>query len=43
MPRHDAMEGELAWFQLSKQDAQFLQRAPVKKVDAAAAVDEYAG
>jgi hypothetical protein len=43
MPRHDAMEGEPARFQLSKQDAQLLQRASVKKVDAAAAVDEYAG
>jgi hypothetical protein len=37
------MEGEPARFQLSKRDAQLLQRASVKKVDAAAAVDEYAG
>jgi hypothetical protein len=43
MPRHDAMEGELARFQLSKRDAQLLQRAPVKKVNTAAAVDEHAG
>jgi hypothetical protein len=43
MPRHDAMECELARFQLSKRDAQLLQRALVKKVDAAAAVNEYAG
>jgi hypothetical protein len=43
MPRHDAMEGEPARFQLSKRDAQLLQRASVKKVNAAAAVDEYAG
>jgi hypothetical protein len=40
---HDAMEGELARFQLSKWDAQPLHRAPVKKVDAAAVIDEYAG
>jgi hypothetical protein len=37
------MEGETAQFFLSKRDAQLLQRASVKKVDAAAAVDEYAG
>jgi hypothetical protein len=37
------MEGEPARFQLSKRDAQLLHRAPVKKVDAAAAVDEHAG
>jgi hypothetical protein len=43
MPRHDAMEGELARFQLSERNAQLLQRASVKKVDAAAAVDEHAG
>jgi hypothetical protein len=43
MPRNDAMEGEPARFQLSKRDAQLLQRASVKKVDAAATVDEYAG
>jgi hypothetical protein len=43
MPRHDAMEGEPAQFQLSKRDAQLLQRASVKKVDAAAAVNEHAG
>jgi hypothetical protein len=43
MPRHDAVEGELARFQLSKQDAQLLHRASVKKVDAAATVDEHAG
>jgi hypothetical protein len=43
MPRHDAMEGELARFQLSKRDAQLLQRASVKKVNAAATVDEYTG
>jgi hypothetical protein len=43
MPRHDAMEGELAQFQLSMLDAQLLHRAPVKKVDAAAVVDEHAG
>jgi hypothetical protein len=43
MPRHDAMEGEPAQFQLSKRDAQLLQRASVKKVDAAAAIDEYVG
>jgi hypothetical protein len=43
MPRHDAMEGEPARFQLSKRDAQLLQRASIKKVDAAAAVDEHAG
>jgi hypothetical protein len=42
MPRHDAMEGEPARFQLSKRDAQLLQRASVKKVDAAAAVNEHA-
>jgi hypothetical protein len=36
------MEGEPARFQLSKQDAQLLHRAPVKKVDAAATVDEHA-
>jgi hypothetical protein len=35
------MEGEPAWFQLSKRDAQLLQRASVKKVDAIAAVDEH--
>jgi hypothetical protein len=43
MPRHDAMEGEPARFQLSKRDAQLLQRASVKKVDDAAAVDEHVG
>jgi hypothetical protein len=43
MPRHDAMESEPARFQLSKWDAQLLHRAPVKKVDAAAAVDEHGG
>jgi hypothetical protein len=43
MPRHDAMDGEPAWFQLSKRDAQLLQRASVKKVDTATAVDEHAG
>jgi hypothetical protein len=43
MPRHDAMEGEPAQFQLSKRDAQLLQRASVKKVDDAAAVDEHVG
>jgi hypothetical protein len=43
MPWHDAMEGEPARLQLSKWDAQLLQRAPVKKVDAAATVDEHAG
>jgi hypothetical protein len=43
MPRHVAMEGELARFQLSKRDAQLLQRASVKKVDAAATIDEHAG
>jgi hypothetical protein len=43
MPRHDAMEGEPTRFQLSKQDAQLLHRAPVKKVDAATTVDEHAG
>jgi hypothetical protein len=37
------MEGEPAWFQLSKRDAQLLHRAPVKKVDAAATVNEHAG
>jgi hypothetical protein len=42
MPRHDAMEGEPAQFQLSKRDAQLLQRASVKKVNVDAAVDEYA-
>jgi hypothetical protein len=42
MPRHDAMEGELARFQLSKRDAQLLQRASVKKVDTTAAIDEHA-
>jgi hypothetical protein len=40
---HDAMEGEPARFQLSKWDAQLLHRAPVKKVNTAAAVDEHAG
>jgi hypothetical protein len=43
MPRHDAMEGEPARFQLSKRDAQFLQRASVKKVDTTTAIDEHAG
>jgi hypothetical protein len=43
MPRNDAMEGEPARFQLSKRDAQLLQRASVKKVDAAATVNEHAG
>jgi hypothetical protein len=43
MPRHDAMEGEPARFQLSKRDAQLLQRASVKKVNAAATVNEHAG
>jgi hypothetical protein len=43
MPRHDAMEGEPARFQLSKRDAQLLQRASVKKVDTTTAVDEHAG
>jgi hypothetical protein len=37
------MEGEPAQFQLSKWDAQLLQRSSVKKVDATIAVDEYAG
>jgi hypothetical protein len=43
MPRHDAMEGEPARFQLSKRDAQLLQRASVKKVDTTTAVNEHAG
>jgi hypothetical protein len=43
MPRYDAMESEPAQFQLSKRDAQLLHRALVKKVDAAATVDEHAG
>jgi hypothetical protein len=43
MPRHDAMESEPAWFQLSKRDAQLLHRAPVKKVDAIATVDKHVG
>jgi hypothetical protein len=37
------MEGEPARFQLSKRDAQLLQRASVKKVDTTTAVDEHAG
>jgi hypothetical protein len=37
------MEGEPARFQLSKRDAQLLHRASVKKVDAAATVDEHVG
>jgi hypothetical protein len=37
------MEGEPARFQLSKRDAQLLQRASVKKVNTTAAVDEHAG
>jgi hypothetical protein len=43
MPRHDAMEGEPARFQLSKRDAQLLQRASVKMVNATATVNEHAG
>jgi hypothetical protein len=43
MPRHDAMEGEPARFQLSKRDAQLLQRVSVKKVDTTTTVDEHAG
>jgi hypothetical protein len=43
MPRHDAMEGEPARFQLSKRDAQLLQRASVEKVDTTTAIDEHAG
>jgi hypothetical protein len=43
MPRHDAMEGESARFQLSKRDAQLLQIASVKKVDTTTTVDEHAG
>jgi hypothetical protein len=37
------MEGEPARFQLSKRDAQLLHRASVRKVDAAATIDEHAG
>jgi hypothetical protein len=43
MPRHDAMEGELARFQLSKRDAQLLQGASVKKVNTTTTIDEHAG
>jgi hypothetical protein len=38
-----AMEGKPARFQLSKWDAQLLHRAPVKKVNSAAAVVEHVG
>jgi hypothetical protein len=37
------MEGEPARFQLSKRDAQLLQRASVEKVDTTTAIDEHAG
>jgi hypothetical protein len=43
MPQHDAMEGELAWLQLSHEDAQLFHGAPVQKVDVAASIDEHTG